>query len=58
MTQNKSPSPLGVYPYDIEDQIGVVKEGYIELLTIAPRKKSLLCCFKKNKKQEPSIVDA
>ena len=36
---------------------GVIKEGYIELTTLEPKKRSFLCCFRK-KKQEPRIVDA
>ena len=37
--------------------IGVIKEGYIELVTVEPRKRTLFCCLKKNK-QEPQIVEA
>ena len=37
---------------------GVVRENYVELVTIEPKKKSLLCCFGKKRNLEPRIVEA
>ena len=62
VTQNKSPlenylnrnGGVSCEP----PQIGVIKEGYIELTTLEQqRKRSFFCCLRK-KKQEPRIVDA
>ena len=56
MTQNKSPLDSNK---DIDPNgTGILKEGYIELFTTQPKRKSFICCFKKKSKEEPRIVDA
>ena len=63
VTQNRSP----LENYFIKEggceppQIGVIKEGYIELTPLEPikRQKSFFCCLRTKKKQgQPRIVDA
>ena len=58
MTQNKSPLDIATATLKNSNIIGVIKEGYIELVTVEPMKRTLFCCCLKKHKHEPQIVEA